>query len=84
MTQLTNEVVTDPNHDHLSQALDTQDSELEKLRQQRDALTVQIEIKEKAKRDEVLKLVKQACKHYGFTHQMLKGALAAGRNRQRT
>jgi HAMP domain-containing protein len=54
MTQLTKEIVTDPNHELLNQALDTQDSELEKLRQQRDALTVQIEIKEKAKRDEVL------------------------------
>ena len=84
MTQPSNEVTADISPLTISDAMTIEDRKLDHLRKQRDELNAQIEMKEKAKREEVLKLVKQACKHYGFTHQMLKGALAAGRNRQRT
>lgn len=84
MTLPSNEVTSDISPLAIGDAMTIEDRELDHLRKQRDELNAQIEMKEKAKREEVLKLVKQACKHYGFTHQMLKGALAAGRNRQRT
>jgi hypothetical protein len=55
---------------------------LETLLKQQEELEEKIRDAQKAERDEALKTVRQLCKRHGFTENMLKGYLAAGRIRK--
>ena len=51
------------------------------LKSEMDRLEAQMEEAKKRERAEALKKVKQLCKEFGFTAEMLQGVLAKGRNR---
>jgi hypothetical protein len=51
------------------------------LLKQQEELEEKIKAAMKTERDEALKEVRQLCKRHGFTANMLKGYLAAGRVR---
>ena len=51
------------------------------LKSEMDNLEAQMEQAKKRERTEALKKVKQLCKEFGFTAEMLQGVLAKGRNR---
>jgi len=57
-------------------------SEIEELKAQQAEIEARIKAAEKKVRDADLATVKELCKKHGFTHGMLKGVLAAGRNRK--
>lgn len=54
-------------------------SKLEELLAKQEALAAEIEDAKKQQKTEDLKTVRQLCKAHGFTANMLKGYLAAGR-----
>lgn len=56
--------------------------EIEQLKAQQKEIEDRIKAAEKKVRDADLATVKELCKKHGFTHGMLKGVLAAGRNRK--
>jgi len=57
-------------------------AELEKLLKQQEELEKKIQAAMKAEKVETLKTVKELIKLYGFTENMLKDSLAAGRVRK--
>lgn len=54
-------------------------SKLEELMKQQAALEEEIKQVAKEEKSEALKEVRRLCKLHGFTHNQLKGYLAAGR-----
>lgn len=56
--------------------------EIEQLKAQQKEIEDRIKAAEKKVRDADLATVKELCKKHGFTHGMLKGVLAPGRNRK--
>jgi DNA-binding protein H-NS len=56
--------------------------ELEKLLKQQEELDKKIKSAMKKERDEALKTVKELCQRHGFTENMLKNYLGAGRKRK--
>ena len=56
--------------------------EIELLKVQQAEIEAKIKAAEKKVRDADLATVKDLCKKHGFTHGMLKGVLAPGRNRK--
>ena len=57
-------------------------SNLDALLKQQEELEEKISAAMKVERDEALKTVRKLCKQHGFTANMLKGYLAAGRVRK--
>jgi len=57
-------------------------SKLDALLKQQEELKDKISAAMKVERDEALKTVRKLCKQHGFTENMLKGYLAAGRVRK--
>jgi hypothetical protein len=55
---------------------------LDTLLKQQEELDRKIQAAMKSERDEALKTVRELCKRHGFTENMLKGYLAAGRIRK--
>jgi hypothetical protein len=55
---------------------------LDTLLKQQEELDKKIQAAMKSERDEDLKTVRELCKRHGFTENMLKGYLAAGRIRK--
>ena len=53
---------------------------IEELEQKKAEIEKQIEEAAKEKKKDDLKLVRQLCKRHGFTYNMLKNHLSAGRN----
>lgn len=54
-------------------------SKLEELLAKQEALAAEIDEAKKQHKADDLKTVRQLCKAHGFTENMLKGCLAAGR-----
>jgi hypothetical protein len=55
---------------------------LDDLLKQQEVLEKKIQAAQKGERDEALKTVRELCKRHGITENMLKGYLAAGRQRK--
>ena len=55
---------------------------IKELEQQKAEIEKQIEQATKQQKQEDLKTVRQLCKRHGFTHNMLKNHLAAGKQRR--
>ena len=57
-------------------------SKLDELLAQQEALQEEINQAKKNEKNDALKEVRRLCKLHGFTHNQLKGYLAAGRQRK--